>query len=189
MKYVKFYTPENVERAKYLQMAVGAVAIAVCLFMLISAVLGVQRVKSDEMALQKAVSQSRTQSCAASTLRRQALRQAALSGGGVDTFALQLSRWAKETDVDVESLSPEGTPGVMDIKMGATELGQWNVHKVRLNGRGDFLHVMALLNKLRDPHLPVQLDSVLLQGVDAGLTGVVSFNVLCTVYEKKSEKS
>jgi hypothetical protein len=189
VKCVKLYSPENVERARYAQIAVAVVAIAVCLFVMVSTVLGVQRVRRTEDALHKAVFQSRTLSRTAEKLRERAASQAFLSRGGVAAFALQLSRWSRDTGVDVESLSPEGAPAAMDITVGETKLGTWNAHKVRINGRGDFVQVMSMLNQFRDPHMPVQLDSVLVQGVDSGISGVVSFNVLCTVYEKKSEPS
>lgn len=189
MKYLKLYSPENVERARYAQMAVAGVAIALCLFVVVSTVLGVQRVRRTEGEFHQAVSQSRNLSRAAADLRKQAASQAFLSRGGVDAFALQLSRWARENNVDIESISPEGNPGTMEIKLGETKLGTWNAHKVRVNGRGNFMQVMSMLNKLRDPHMPVQLESVLVQGVDSGISGTVSLNALCTVYEKKGEPS
>lgn len=189
MKYVKLYTPENVERARYLQMAIASVAITVCVFLLISTVLGVQRVRKTETALHDAVAQSRTLSRSAEQLQKKAASQAFLSRGGVDLFALQLSRWARANNVAVESLSPEGVPATMEVKIGETKLGTWNAHRVRINGRGEFMHVMSMLNQFKDPRMPVQLESMLIQGVDAGMSGVVSFNVLCTVYEKKSETS
>lgn len=189
MKYVKLYSPGNVERARYVQIAVAAVAIAVCVFVMVSTVLGVQRVQRTESALDKAVFQCRTLSRAAEKLQEQAASQAFLSRGGVESFALQLSRWSRDSGVDVESLSPEGAPAAMDIKVGETKLGIWNAHKVRINGRGNFVQVMSVLNRLRNPHMPVQLDSVLVQAVDSGISGIVSFNVICTVYEKKIESS
>lgn len=189
MKFVNLYSPENVERAKYAQAAVATVAIAVCVFVLVKTVLGVQRVQRTETAVHQAVSQSRTLSRASTALQEKAARQVRMGGGGVDAFALELSNWSREARVDVESLSPEGTPATMDVRLGDTKLGMWTVHKVRINGRGDFTRVMSLLNRLRHPQMAVKLESVLVQGVDSGISGVVSFNVLCTVYEKKSESS
>ncbi len=189
MRYINLYSPENVDRARFVQMAVAVVAAGICMFVVVSTVLGIQRVQRTERELRDTVSQSRMLSCTSAALQRKAHRQAVLGRGGVDAFALQLSRWAHENRVDVESISPEGTPGTMEVALGETKLGKWNVNKVRVNGRGDFMAVMSMLQRMQDPQMPVQLESVLVQGVDSGINGTVSYNILCTVYEKKNESS
>lgn len=189
MRYLNLYTPENVERAKYAQAVVAAVAVALCLFVLVTTVLGVQRVRNTEAAVREAVSHSRTLSRTSAALKDRAARQARMGRGGVDCFALQLSKWSREDRVEVESLSPEGAPASMDVRVGEITLGKWNVHKVRVAGRGEFTRVMSLLGRFRDPCMPVQMEAVQVTAVDSGISGIVTFNVLCTVYEKKSESS
>ncbi len=189
MKLINVYSPENVERARYAQIGMAVVTAVICLYLVISAALGIQRVQRTEGSLREAVSQSRMLSCTAAALQRKAASQSTQSRGGVDAFALQLSRWARESRVEIESLTPEGAPAQMEVSLGETNLGKWNVYKVRVNGRGDFVSVMNMLKKLREPRIPVRLESVLVQGADAGISGVVSYNILCTVYEKRKVES
>lgn len=189
LKNPKLYCPENVERARYAQIAVTVLAVAVSGYLAFTAISGVRAVWSAQSMLTKERMESSSMSRQASGLKRQEARQPVRSDGGVDVFALQLSRWAGENGVKVEAVTPQGAPQANEITVGNSNLGTWNAVKVRVEGSGDFGGVTGLLSRLRHPGLPVQLESFAFQSADNGGTDAVTFDLMLTVYERKTGAS
>lgn len=179
------YTTANVERASYAGIGVAVIAVALCGYFIISTLLSIQKVTHAERLKSSVALQSATLSREVANLRKQAADQEPGRSGGVEEFAMQVSRWARENRVNVESLTPEGTPTTADIKVDDAKLGVWNAHRVRVEGRGRYSAVKSFLNEFRNPSTPIRLDSFALQTVDSGTVGVVGFNILLTIYEKK----
>ncbi len=121
----------------------------------------------------------------AADLREQHARQAPMRAGGVESFALEFSESAAARDVKIESVTPEGAPAAVEIKVGEAKLGTWNATKVRVQGRGKFASVMDLVGEFGDPNLPVRLESFAFRSSGNADDGAVGFNLLLTVYEQK----
>jgi len=182
----KLYSPENVERARYAQIGVAVLAAAISAYLGFTAFSGVRDVCNARRVLSAARMESGQLSRQAAALKKEEARQSKRSDGGVDAFALQLSRWANERGVTVEAITRQGTPVASDITVDNASLGTWDAVKVRVEGRGDFPQVVALLAKLRRPGMPVQLESFAFQGTD---TDVVRFDLMLTVYDRKTQAS
>lgn len=105
---------------------------------------------------------------------------------GVEAFAVQMAAWASAHNVSVESLSPEGVEGTQAVDFENTTLGQWATNKVSVRVGGQFDQVMNVLGELCTYTAPVRLESFSLQSVDGGATGVVEFQIMVTVYRRKS---
>jgi len=180
----KLYSPENVERVRYAQIGVGVVTIAICGYLAITTVLSLRQGWGAEQALGQARMEFAALSRQAAVERRQEQLQPHPSGGGVDSFAVQMSAWAKARGIYLESLVPEGTPIPTDIAADGVKLGAWNASKVRIKGSGDFHQTMSLLDEFRDARLPVRLESFALQSLQRPGRSEVSFDLVLTVYEK-----
>jgi len=89
--------------------------------------------------------------------------------------------------VEVESLIPEGAPAVQEVTVGEAKLGQWDAVTVRVQGRGDYSGLMALLGKVSEPEMPVRLDYFSLRSACAGEGSVVSFDLVLSVFERHAE--
>jgi len=88
----------------------------------------------------------------------------------------------------VESISPEGRAAASEVKVENESLGQWKACRVKLRGRGQYNQVMLFLEDLRNPGIPVQVESFDIQAANGGIDGSVTFELLVTVYEAE-EKS
>lgn len=189
LKSPRIYTPQNVERARYAQIAVGLVAVAISGYLAFSTFSGVRRVWNAESMLKSARLESGSLSRQVSSLTRAEAKQPPRNNGGVDIFALQLSRWATEQGVKVEAVTPQGAPTSNDITVGADSLGTWNSVKVRVEGYGDFPRVVGLMNRFRSPGLPVQLESFSFKSSSDGQGEKVTFDLMLTVYERQAKAS
>jgi hypothetical protein len=180
----KLYSPENVERVKYAQIGVVALTVAVCGYLAATALLSLRQVWGAQRALGQARMEFAALSRQASGEQRRERLQPPPSSGGVDSFAVQMSAWAKARGIYVESLVPEGTPVATEIDAEGTKLGTWNASKVRVKGNGDFHQIMSLLDEFRDTRLPARLESFALQSSQQPGKSVVDFDFVLTVYEK-----
>lgn len=189
LKYPKIYSPENVDRAKYAQIAVLILAVAISGYLAVSTFSAVRRVWKGQSLLSTARMESGSLSRQASVAKREEAKQPRRREGGVDVFALALSRWAAEQGVKVVAVTPQGDPVANDITVDDASLGTWNAVKVRVEGHGDFGRVVSLLNRFRDPGMPVKLESFLFQSASAGSNDAITFDLMLTVYERKTPAS
>ncbi len=181
----KVYCADNVQRAKYAQIAVLVLALAVSGYLGAKTISSVRQVwKSQKMlnvAQKDAVALSRT----AASLQQKDAPRMPLHNGGVDVFALQVSRWAADQRVNVDSVTPQGVPTSNDISVDDIKIGAWDAVKVRVEGRGDYFRVLRLLNQFRNPGMPVKLESFAFQSETSGSPDEVRFDLMLTVYERK----
>jgi len=189
LKNPKLYSPENVERARYAQIGVLVFAVAVSGYLAVSTFSAIRQVWKAQGLLSSARLESGNLSRQAATLKSEEAKQPRRHEGGVDVLALQLSRWATEQQVKVESVTPQGAPTASDIAVGNASLGTWNAVKVRVEGHGDYPRVMGLLGRFRDPGMPVKLESFSFQSASAGDNDAVDFDLMLTIYERKIEAS
>lgn len=182
--YPKLYAPENLERSRYAQIAALVVAVGVCGYMASKTLTEVRDVHRAQQNLSAEMQDARKLSRQSAIEEK---REAALpppSDGGLDIVAVQFSRWARELGVRIGSFTPEGTPTASEIKFGDVKLGNWNSYRVRVAGSGPFPNLMDLLDRFRDPGYPIRLESFSI--TSSGDGGEVTFNLVVTVYEKKS---
>ena len=184
LKNPRLYCPENVEKARYAQIAVTVLAVAVSGYLAISTFSGVRQVWNAQSMLTKERVESAGLSREVSAMKRQQEKMPPRSNGGVDAFALQLSHWAAERKIKIEAVTPQGSPVANDVTVGSANLGAWNAVKVRVEGEGDFPRVKGLLDKFRKPGLPVQLESFAFQS-SGNDSDAVTFDLMLTVYERK----
>ena len=189
MKNPRLYSAQNVDRARYAQIAVTVLALAVSGYLAFTTLSGVRQVCSEQSMLAGEQKETRGLSRQVSALKRQEAKQPSRNDGGVDVFALQVSRWATEQGVRVESVTPQGAPIANEVTMGSSSLGTWNAVKVRVEGEGDFQRVAGLLSRFRRPGMPVQLESFAFQSSSGGSGDAISFDLMLTVYERKSGAS
>ena len=186
-KNPKLYSPENVEKARYAQIVVTILAVAISGYLGLSTFLGIRQVWNTQRMLVSTRHESTNLSRKAAALTRKVAKMPRSSDGGIDTFALQLSRWATEQGIDVESVTPQGAPIANDVMIGKENLGTWNMVKVRVAGNGDYARVISLMNRFRNPGLPVQLDSFSFRGKSESDT--INFDLTLTVYARQSRDS
>ena len=84
----------------------------------------------------------------------------------------------------MESFVPEGAASPTEVSFDGSKLGTWSSSKVRVKGQGDYMRIMGLLDELRVPRLPVQLEAFTLQSAQTGGRSTVNFDLLLTIYEK-----
>ena len=180
------YNRENVDRLRYAQLAATGLALLICGYFVVKSLIAMQGAWTAERMLRRAKTDAAALSREAANQRRLEARLPPPSVGGVDSFAVQLVRWAADRKIRVESFVPEGAPTVTEITIDGSKLGVWNSSKVRVKGQGGYAELMSFLDEFRSPRMPVQLDSFALQSAGAGGKAVVSFDLVLTVYEKKS---
>jgi hypothetical protein len=184
---IKLYSPENVERARFAQIAVTILAVGISAYLGYTAFSGVRDVWGARSVLTAARLESGQLSRQAAAMKRDEATRPKRNDGGVDVLALEFSRWANEQGVKVESIAPQGAPTSSDITIDSASLGSWNAVKVRVEGYGDFAGVCGLINKLRRPGMPVQLESFAFQGASGDDSDRISFDLMLTVYGRKTD--
>lgn len=182
----RLYSRENISRVKYLQIIVAVITAGVCGYLLLQSFIGVSRSSSAERLLRRAKQNAASLSRELASEREREAHKTPPSQGGIDAFAVELDRWARQEGVRLSSFVPEGTPTASEIVVNGFKLGVWNACKVRIKGNGRYECIMRLLNRFRRPNMPVKLDSFLLQAASySGDTPIVSFDLVLTVYERK----
>ncbi len=179
---IKLYCPENVERVKFAQIGIAILAFAIPAYLGLMTYSDIRSVWHARSTLTAARLESGRLSRQVAAMRRTEEKQPKRTDGGVDMLALQLSRWANELGVRVESITPQGAPMANDVQIDNTSLGKWNAVKVRVEGNGNYSRVVSLINKLRRPEIPAQMDSFLLQGSSNSDSDNISFDLTLTVY-------
>ncbi|MEN6355965.1 MAG: hypothetical protein ABFD83_02645 [Armatimonadota bacterium] len=179
----KFYTLENVDRAGKARIGAGIVALIICGYLIATSALSMREIWSANKALQKEKSAAISTKREADNKHKRDASEPLAGMGGVESFALTFSQWAKLDGASVESIVPEGPPAASQITLGNVKLGNWNASKVRVQGSGEFTSLTCLLDRLKNPGMPVQLESFSIETSDSR-TGKVSFNLVLTVYEK-----
>ncbi len=187
MLHPSLYNPENVSRLRYVQIGTAVVTGALCLYLAGTAVLSMREVWSAESRLKKGKMEAAALSREVASKSRQEAARPPASSGGVDAFAVKFSSWAAARRMQVESIVPEGTPVPTQIKVGGSDLGTWDATRIRVRGQGGYAELMDLLDELREPELPVKLESFALQAGTTNGKGIVEFDLVFTVYEKKGE--
>jgi hypothetical protein len=183
-----FYRPQNIQRVRYAHIAIAVTAAVFCGYLVVATLVDFHSLWLTEGLLARAKARSATLAERAQIGERQAGRLIP-SSGGVELFATQVAKWAEARDVRMESLNPEGSPAAVEVKIGGTSLGQWQPNRVSVQGKGEFEQVMGLLEEFRGARMPARLEAFTLQALDSGAHGDVAFQLLLTVYEKKSEAS
>lgn len=186
---VRLYSPENVDRAKYAQIGMLVLAAAVCGFFAFSAVSSANEIWSAQKALSKEKKDLVNLTRQESKLHQEEAGLPPPSHGGVEEFAVMFANWAQEGNLYIESVVPEGTPTDSEIAVDDIQLGTWTASKVRVRGKGQFTELVALFDRFRKPGMPVSLDSFTLQTADENTVSYVAFELVLTVYEKKSGES
>ena len=183
------YTPENVQRARYALIGLTVVTVVVCGYLAIGAFMGMRELWTAEKLLRKGKTDAAALSRQESLERRQEDLRPPASDGGVDAFAVKISAWARQRNLNIDSFVPEGAPSVSEIKSGDSKIGSWASSRVRVEGAGEFADLIGFLDELRDPALPVQVQAFELQSVTSGDRQRVGFSLMLTVYEKKGGTS
>ncbi|MGQ9454329.1 MAG: hypothetical protein ACUVRS_08195 [Armatimonadota bacterium] len=182
----RLYSRENVPRVKFLQIIVAVITAGVCSYLMLQSFIVVSRSSNTERLLRRAKQNAASLSRELASEREREARKIPHSQGGIDAFAVELDRWARQEGVRVGSFVPEGTPTASEIVVNGLKLGVWNAYKVRVKGSGRYECLMRLLNRFRRPNMPVKLDSFSLQAAShAGDTPAVGFDLVFTVYERK----
>ena len=181
----KLYNPANVERARYAQIGVAILAAALCAYMAFSTLTSVREVWAARGMLHGQKTKSLELLRDAADLREQRARQTPMLSGGIELFAVEFSKIAREKQVTVESVTPEGIPTATEISIGDAKMGTWNATKVRVRGRGAFTSVMDMVGEFGDPDMPVRLESFAFRSSGSTCSGDVDFNLLLTVYEQE----
>lgn len=185
----QFYSFENVERAKYAQIGVVVISGLICAYLIITTFMGMREVWNTQSALRSGKEESIKLTHEAKELRQQSNNQPAPDDGGLEQFAVQFSQWAGSRGIKIESLCPEGSSSPTEVKLDNAKLGVWNMNKVRVKGSGLYPQFMSLMTKLTNPGMPVQLESFQIQSCESGRDGLISFDLMLTVYEKKAGAS
>lgn len=186
---MKLYTPENLVRINYARMAAMVAAVIICGYLILSSALSFREIWNAERDFRRGKAELSKLTLDASQKRSQDARQKQPSNGGVEQFALAFSQWALARDVHIESLVPEGSPSPAEVSLGSVKLGTWNSSQIRVRGNGQYPQLMSLFDQLRDPGLPVQIQSFSLESTEAGNNSPVSFEIVLMVYEKKGGTS
>ncbi|MCE5315390.1 MAG: hypothetical protein ABFD49_06315 [Armatimonadota bacterium] len=181
----RLYTSENVGRANSAKIGTAALTLLVCGYLIVTSALSARDIWGADRALHNERSAAASLSREAGEKRIRDSREPQPMPGGVEIFALAFSRWAAADGVRIESMMPEGAPVESEVSFGDVKLGKWNANKVRVEGEGAYPSLMSLLDRLKDPGMPVQLESFSIRAAD-NRAGTVSFNLVLTVYEKKS---
>ena len=183
------YAPENLKRVKYAQVGLALVTLTICGYTAAVTLLGLRDVWRIEHSLRSAKSSS-------AELSRTEAREAKLEAhrpptdtGGIDSFAVRMSAWARARHVFIESVSPEGPPAPTEVTSGGMSLGTWNATKVRVKGHGEFQQLMVLLNEFRRTRSPVRIEAFKLQTAATPQRVLVSFELTLTVFEKQGKAS
>lgn len=185
LKLQTLYSAENVDRAKYVQIAVSLLAVSFSGYIGLSTFRDMRGVWRAQSMLTNEKMQAGQLSRQTQALKGEQLKLPPNSNGGVDALALQLSQWAGQTGVKIDAVTPQGDPQSSDITLGRVSLGTWNAAKVRVEGHGDFQQVLGLLERLRNPGMPVRLESFVMNSGAAGANEEVGFDLMLTVYERK----
>lgn len=180
----RLHNPENVTRLRYARIGVTILCAALSAFLIITAVLSLRNVWSAESALKEGKSRVFQLTRNLNDMKLQEARRSHARSMGLDSFAVTFSGWARAQGVSVQSIVPEGAPSSSKVTFESADLGEWTACKVRVKGDAEFAKFMNLVEKFRDPEMPVQLESFGLQSTGSG-RGSVSFDLLLTVYEKK----
>jgi hypothetical protein len=107
-----------------------------------------------------------------------------LASARLDSFVTQVAGWAKARQISILSVNPEGSPMVVDAKVGEKSLGRWNAGKVVLQGKGQYEQVMDFANMFIATRMPVQMQAISLQSLDSGKSGEVAFQITFMLYEE-----
>ncbi|MCX8052705.1 MAG: hypothetical protein N3B12_02770 [Armatimonadetes bacterium] len=180
------YNRRNVGRIRYAQFAVTTITVLTCGYLVVRSLASLQGTWAAERMLREAKSEAARLSREVAIERRIEAGLPPPGNGGVDSLAVFIARWAAERGVSVESFVPEGTPATAEITIDESTLGVWNSSKVRVKGQGDYAGLMSLLEELRNPPLPVKLDSFAFRSIWDGGRALVSFDLVLTVYEKQA---
>ena len=182
----RLYNSRCLSRFRYAQIGAVVLTVGICGYVAITTLSEVRDVWQARQSLARDIAETKTLKREAAHLRKTQAVRPPIRAGGVDSFAVTLAGWARQRGVTVESMAPEGSAAVTEIKVGESNLGTWSANKVRIRGQGAFASVMDLLDEFRVPDMPVQLESFVFQSVRNGTGNSVSFDLLLTVYERKS---
>lgn len=184
----RLYRPENVQRIETLCTVIIVAAVAISTYAIALLVIDCQRMHNSRVGLDKATNE-RAQLNEQSTHAEQALATTSPTGnGGLEPLAVRISGWAKNHNIQLESLIPQGDARISDIKLASAVVGRWAQRNIQIKGRGDLGQVMSLLDQMCDPSLmPLQLNSFSLASTDEGKSGNVAFCFSLTVYERKEK--
>ena len=105
--------------------------------------------------------------------------------GGVEVFAVNLTRSARSGGVKITTIVPEGMPVSNDIEINGLKLGKWTSSKIRAKGNARFADVLKLMKLLSEFSSPVELKSFLISS--SSRTDEVIFELVLIVYEKQRE--
>ena len=184
MNMPKLYTSANLERAKYSQWAMLALAVLVSIYVISTTFFSLRTVWRTERMLVTARQDSAALSRQAAFLNNEDSARHARQNGGVDVFALQMSKWAADEKISIDAVTPQGSPIGSEISIGNISLGNWDAFKVRVEGRGGYFQVLKLLAQLREPNMPVKLEEFALQSDVGADSDNIQFDLMLTVYEK-----
>ena len=189
MKQPRLYTPENLRRMKHGQLVVGLIVLVVCGYLIFGTFGSLRGVWRTRRLISAANKESANTSRIAAKMVKQETGKPPVTDGGLDSFALCLSRLAREQSVSIESMDPEGASEGQEITVGDVKLGKWQAEKVRVTGAAGFVSFAALIHRLQNPQMPFRLDSFALRADRGDSDGSVTFDLVLTVYEKVNGES
>lgn len=178
------YNPRNIDRVRYAQIGISFIALSLSAYLGFTAFESMRGMWGAQTMLNKHRLQTGRVVRQTEALRRTLAREPRSSDGGVDGFTLALSGWAGKNGVKIDAVAPQGDMHASDVKADGVSLGQWNSCQVQVQGHGPFAGVLSLMNKLRGPGIPAELESFALDS-GGGTGDDVQFGLTLTVYEKK----
>jgi hypothetical protein len=179
------YSPENVHKSRYAHIGVALLAVVICGYVVLAMTFDLRGLQQSETSLGRLKAEATELARQSRDSMRGKSVMMVTRDGGVELFAMHLANWASARGVKIESLTPEGASSTVDVKNQDVSIGQWTSQSLRVQGCGQFEHVMELLEQLKDPLVPAEMQSFSLQALNNGMDGSVTFQILMTVYEKK----
>jgi hypothetical protein len=177
------YRSENMQKMKYAHIGVIVVSVALCAYFLLMLVPDATSLAHAQNKLHDLKGNLVSLNEDARKAREAETRTPAIDGG-LDAFVSQVAGWAKARGVSIASVSPDGTPLIVDAVSGGKPIGRWTANSVAVVGHGQFEQVMDLLNQFLITRMPVQLRSCTVQASEGGASGDVSFQFVFAVYEE-----
>ena len=184
-----FYRTDNISRARYAHIGVGIATALLCGYLCVLTMLDMRTLWDVRGTLGRLKVKTTTLTRQVFIQERRNSGADAARSGGVELFAVEMAKWAQARNISIESVAPEVTPTVSEIKVGDSSLGQWTADKVRVQGHGRFEQVMSLLDEFRYSRMPVQVEAFGLQVIGGKDEASVTFQVLLTVYKKQKGPS
>ncbi len=178
------YTFENVELSKKALQGIFLVAFLLGAYLVTTAGLTARDYFGSKKQLHQRRAVLSNLSRESSDLKKMAGQEQGLQEDGVHALAAQLSTWAAENRIKINSLVPDVAEAPQEVEIDGVKLGSWRLGHVLVKGTGDFLDVIEFCQKFRRPHMPVRIDTMKFQSAGSEKAGGVGFELELVIYER-----